>query len=306
MSDSHNKKINVPFSEKLQFERAVAEYINLIDSAPIRISKYHEKSDAENSFYSRFTLNHGSKNIDTFHRELLLELMERFPTRVKFIKVPNSILELFKLEFSRIRKIIESDNEYVFDWKNDRFAKDLGICTFRLIPAGAQLVEIHGFPRRVIFNKISHILPNLYFYLYRLKGGKPIYTIHTHQGNLHDFNPDGWNRCYVRIGQLLKVNPEIKGMQGGSWFYDPALKTISPRLAYLREIPCQNGAAIFFASTEDHTSSALSTSLSRVEKFKAGEYVPRAFVLAWPRKALITFSDKNSHVLATDSERINY
>ena len=133
--------------------------------------------------------------------------------------------------------------------------------------------------------------------MFKLKGGKPIYTIHTHQGNLADFNPDGWNRCYVRIGQLLQLNPDIKGMQGGSWFYDPALSEISPRLAYLREVPCQNGASIFFSSVEDHTSSALSTSASRVEKFKNGEYVPRAFVLVWPRDAMIKFSEKHKDLL---------
>lgn len=305
MSDSINGITASPVLGKLQFETAVAEYIKLIDSVPSRMAKYHEKSDAENAFYSKFVLNHGSEKIDRFHRELLSELMESFSARVKLIKVPTSILEIFKLEFARIRQILESDKEYVFDWINDRFAKDLGICTFRLIPAGAQLVEIHGFPRSVVFTRLSRILPNLWFYLFQLKGGKPIYTIHTHQGNLSDFNPEGWNRCYVRIGQLLKLNPEIKGMQGGSWFYDPALSIISPRLAYLREVPCQNGAAIFFVGTEDHTSSALSTSASRVEKFKTGEYVPRAFVLAWPRDALITFAQENSHLLSNDSKRID-
>lgn len=305
MSNHDDEKADFSALEKRQFEMAVSEYIELIDDEPVRIAKYHEKSDAENAFYSKFVTNYGVEKISGFHKELLLELMDRFSTRVKAIKIPDSILGIFKIEFERIQKIIQDDKAYVFDWTNDRFAKDLGICTFRLIPAGAQLVEIHGFPRSVVLTEISRVVQSLCFYLFRLKGGKPIYTIHTHQGNLSDFNPEGWNRCYVRIGQLLKMNPEIKGMQGGSWFYDPALSTISPRLAYLRAVPCQNGAAIFFLGTEDHTSSALSTSASRVENFKAGEYVPRAFVLAWPRDALIRFAEKNSGLLTNKSEVIN-
>jgi hypothetical protein len=280
-----------------QLEKKIALYISLIDDTPTSILKYHHQSESQIKFYQELKKILNSTEIQMFHQITMLELMNKFSIRVKKILVPPSIIEIFKLEFERILALIKNDSIFIFDWSNDSFAKDMGICTFRLIPTGAQLVEISGVSRRIVFSDFKKVISNLFFFARKTGGFKPYYEIHTHSGNLGDFNPEGWNRCYVRIGELLKLNPEIKGMQGGSWFYDPALSKISPRLAYLSEVPCANGAKVFFVQEEGKSSSALSKSESRKQSYVDGKYTPKAYLLVWPRENLIRFSEENKDLL---------
>lgn len=278
-------------------EKRIENYISLLDDIPSSISKYHHQSEGQTKFYQELKKTLDPKKIYLFHKIVLLELINRFPHRVKKIHVPPSIIEMFKLEFERIFRLIENDINFIFDWSNDSFAKDMGICTFRLVPAGAQLIEISGVSRKIVFSNFKKILSNLSFFTFKTAGFKPFYEIHTHSGNLTEFNPEGWSRCYVRIGELLKLNPNIRGMQGGSWFYDPALSNISPRLTYLREVPCANGAQVFFIQDEGKDSSALSKSEARKQSYTEGKYLPKAYLLVWPRKNLIQFSEENKCLL---------
>ena len=275
----------------------VEKVILLSDQIRLTNAKYHFISINLREFYRQFKKNFGPEKIPVFHKIVMLELMHQFPIRSKSINVPDSIVEVFQSEFHRIFNLIEQDSLYVFDWTNDFFAKDMGICTFRLIPAGAQLIEVSGLPRSVLVRDLPKIFKNLWYFVFNLRGAKPLYEIHTHSGNLSDFNQDGWNRCYVRIGELLALNPSIKGIQGGSWFYDPKLAAISPRLEYLRSVPCVNGARFFFIRDEGEKSNALAKSESRTKLFESGKYRPRAFLLVWGRAELIEYSKKNRHLL---------
>ncbi|CAN5812012.1 hypothetical protein BH11PSE12_BH11PSE12_21780 [soil metagenome] len=289
--------------QKNLLDEKVSEYISLTDALSSLGVKYHFQSQEQQDFYRTFEQDFGKKNIGIFHKIVMLELMNQFPARVQKLKIPLSIVEMFHAEFERIVNLIGNDSNFVFDWTNDFFAKDMGICTFRIIPAGAQLVEISGVPRRVILRNLSQLPAALPFFLFKTKGFKPFYEIHTHSGNLTEFSLDGWNRCYVRIGELLKLNPEIKGMLGGSWFYDPFLSVISPRLEYLRGIPCENGAKVFFSQDEGADSSALSKSESRKKMYVDGKYTPKAFLLVWARDDLINFSERNAKLLSASVEQ---
>lgn len=274
-------------------QESIENYISLEDHTRSSFSKYHYLSDAQIDFYHLFSKKFGHNKVLIFHKIVMLELISQFPVRVKKLNIPPSIMEMFKVEFERIFQIIEKDESFIFDWSNDLFAKDMGICTLRLIPAGAQLVEISGVPRRVLFDDPRKIIQNLWFFIFKTRGFKPFYEIHTHLGNLSEFHPDGWHRCYVRIGELLRMNPKIKGMQGGSWFYDPALSEISPRLEYLRSVPCSNGAKIFFLQEEGGSSSALSKSETRKQLYVEGKYLPKSYLLVWARDDLIHYSERD-------------
>ena len=43
---------------------------------------------------------------------------------------------------------------------------------------------------------------------------------------------DGWNEAWATAAELCRGRPELAGMIGSSWFYDPPLTEISPRLAH--------------------------------------------------------------------------
>ena len=278
-------------------QKDIEDYLFLFDRLPVSVIKYHHLSDAQISFNKQFLNTHGHAALCGFHQLIMLELIMRFPQRAQKTIFPDSIRSMFFKEFERILTLIENGNDFVFDWSNDLFAKDMGICSLRLIPVGARLLEVSGFSRKPLLNDWRRLISNLYFLFFIVKASRPLYEMHVHMSNLGDFHPEGWAQSLVRVGQLLKLNPEIKGLHGTSWFYDPALKDISPHLAYLREIPCNHGARVFFVSDDGNNSEAFTKSKKRKTLFLNKKYIPKLFLLIWPRNELIIFSDVHQHLL---------
>ncbi len=185
----------------------------------------------------------------------------------------------------RIAAAIGSDAE-AFDVDSDLFLKDMGLVTLRLYAAAAQLLDTRcGIPRSVVARGGVASAPENLLKFARLGGFKPYVQIHTHLSNLGDFNEEGWNECYRCCADLYEVRPDLLGMFGSSWFYDPALATISPRLSYLRDIPVQGGAELFFYEAGGHAiHDALSTSSSRRKLYEEKKYLPTSYMLVWGRK----------------------
>ena len=132
-----------------------------------------------------------------------------------------------------------------------------------------------------------------------LRGFSPMFQIHTHISYLEEFNEAGWNECYRCCADLYQLHPESLGMFGGSWFYDPALESISPRLTYLAAIPCSGGAhRVLLEKSGDFVNDAIATSPSRRKLYESGQYQPRSFLLAWSRQAQQKWANANAGEIA--------
>ncbi len=173
---------------------------------------------------------------------------------------------------------------------DDAFRKDLSICLLLSLPCVAQVVEETGaIPRRALTTGGIGQAIRLGGYLAAtgMRSG-PYFEIHTHTPMLGDFNPAGWERCYELVADMLAARPEVLGMVGGSWFYDPALAGISPRLSYLADTPIAGGAfRVRLGASAEDTELATATSQSRRALVEAGTYVPTRWLLIWPRNALL-------------------
>jgi hypothetical protein len=125
------------------------------------------------------------------------------------------------------------------------------------------------------------------------QGGRnhPFYQYHTHLSTLEDFNPAGFDAFYIRVAELLKLNPDVRGLFVSSWFVDPVLEVISPHLAYLRTRPMQHGAKLFVVGPDD-SGSAISKSATRRKLYEEGKYKPMACTLVWLRQQLIAWADR--------------
>lgn len=201
-----------------------------------------------------------------------------------------SIVELYRELLVRIKSYCESESGWL-DFHDDIYWKDLAMARQIIFPAGAQIVEsFSGFGIRQGVQDFRSAIPYLTF-IAKLGGGKGFYQIHTHTPYLDEFNEKGWCKCFLRIAEMLKENQSIKGMFGGSWFYDPVIKDISPRLSYLQDIPLQNGARSFYAGL-DKSNSAISKSLSRKKLFEEGKYIPKSYLLIWPRKEILSWAKR--------------
>jgi hypothetical protein len=95
------------------------------------------------------------------------------------------------------------------------------------------------------------------------------------------------------VGELLKINQEVKGYFATSWFYDPELEKISPRLTYLRDVITENGGKLFVKGSSPRTiRDATFKSPTRRKLYEEGKYLPTDYLIVWPRKQLIEWADR--------------
>jgi hypothetical protein len=209
----------------------------------------------------------------------------------RFRRLPPRVAAQQARQLARIAANSDNDSEWL-RLDHDLFQKEFGIASMRLYAAGAQLVDFRcGIPRSVIWRggaagslfKLRSIL--------QTGGFRPYFEIHTHEFMLDGFNEQGWNECYHCCSELYALHPEVRGMFGASWFYDPSLSRVSPRLAYLQEIPTAGGARLFFFERGGSAiNNSLSTSPTRRKLYEEGKYFPQSYMLAWGKAAQIAWS----------------
>jgi hypothetical protein len=284
---ANTKKRHASVFEKFDVRAAIDE----LDRARPQTS-YHFIPPTVKALWNRVEQRFGSAGFAAFQCLTMLELIDQFSVRARDKRYTDAVLSKFTSSFDRIiRAIADADRTGVYRSANDDLLlKDLAICRQSMFPAGAQIVEPHSaFHRVLLFRGGLGQFAAVAALLRECGGNKPFYQIHTHLSDLSEFNPDGWDRCYLMLADMLCMNPEIRGMWGGSWFYDPALEHISPNLTYLRERPQKNGAVVVYSHV-DMDGGALSRSKTRRELFEAGRYVPKSYALVWPREKMLAWA----------------
>lgn len=224
----------------------------------------------------------------------ILDRIAQFDPTAWEVRVPDAVLGLYPAELTRIMDAVENDT---VDMSRDRWRKNLAIAAGRLLPVGAEFADVHsGIPRSMPWRLGAHgAVRALRCILLECGGFAPFFELHAHPDRLDDFTPHGWDASYRRLAALLDINPGYKGVMAASWFRDPALTTISPRLTYLREVPDEHGATMFHvASDREGRSGALARSATRRRLFDEGRYVPQIYMMIWPRKALLAFGSREA------------
>ncbi|MFT4582902.1 MAG: hypothetical protein ACI915_003593 [Gammaproteobacteria bacterium] len=251
---------------------------------------YHKIPDDVIATWLAVRSDFGRIGFEAFQKITLASLIDNFEIRSREHKYTDSVRQCYTKSYDRIIKSISDPDFSNYCEDNDALKKDLGLCRQKLFPAGAQVVEAgSSFHRAMMFRDgIKQALAMLSL-LCRSGDNKNWYQIHTHLGELDDFNPDGWNKCYIRLADMMELDTNVRGIWGGSWFYDPILDTISPRLSYLREVPQNNGAFVLYSNI-DLNGGALSKSESRKTAHDNGEYVPKSYAMIWLRKDILKWA----------------
>lgn len=223
------------------------------------------------------------------NRQLLSFLVREFSLSRLPWKLPTSVVPLYKAQLNRLEQTPDRQPDSYFSLQNDPFRKDLAILLYRLIPFGAEFANPHsGIARSLAFKSGPKQAILLLRAILASRGVRPFLELHMHPEVKGDFHPAGWIESYERLADFLQLNSRFRGVQSTSWFLDPALTRVSPHLVYLREVPEQCGADIFFAGTDtEGKSGALATSASRRLMYASGSYQPRLFTRIWPRNQLL-------------------
>lgn len=237
----------------------------------------------------------GEQGMDRYHRIAILDSIARFPDLPSPLVRPASVLRQAAVEFRRMVRQANTARPGFFLIGNDLFDKDLAICRGKLMPCGAQLVDVRsGVPRSVITRGgPAEATRVLRFFGLHARGYRPFLEMHLDPRALSEFSPEGWDRCYLRIAEILRANPELKGVFGSSWWFDPEVGRLTPDMAYPLERPLAHGAANFRIGPDSATTSnAIRFSKVRKELFDRGEYTPTIYLMAWRSQDVIRYADR--------------
>lgn len=263
--------------------------IDFFDRVPDH-KPYHYLPETVRTLWAAISADLGESGFDAFQKITMLRLIGRFETRSRGRRYADCIGERFAISFRRIVDSIADPEFALYRSENDILLKDLGLCRQAVFPAGMRVVEPNsGFHRILIFRGGWVQALRFLELLIRTGGHRHWYQVHTHLSELDDFNPDGWIRCCLRLADMMKLHPEIRGLWTGSWFNDPVIETISPRLTYLRKMPQDNGAYVFYSSVAIN-SGALAKSKTRQKLFEQRKYLPKSYAVIWPRRPLLAWA----------------
>lgn len=246
-----------------------------------------------NNFISQHLSLNSFKNINDFKFCLIYKLLINLNDNKTNYNFPYSIIQLYPEAINRTANfLIDNFNN---TYNEDYFMKDLCFVTGNNVPCGAQVVELNSYISFYRFIRSIIYYKNFYLVSTFFNNGGPgkWLRIHTEERYIDDFNEQGWNSCYYRISELLMKFFEVKGVVGTSWFYDPSLINISPRLAYLQRVPLDNGAFMIHHRTS-HIDIVRATLKSKTRKklFEDGIYNPKCCSIIWPRDNLIIWANK--------------
>jgi hypothetical protein len=272
----------------------LVDYVRTLDSSD-PLQGYAYTSPLTRTFCNEIEALGGSSTLENYHKLVLVYLIRDFEKRIAELRVPDSILSLLAVSFQRILAQLENAEKHFYLHSNELFCKDLALCRLKLLPCGSELVDVYsGVPRSTLFrNGFQQLVCATRYFLNKGSGFRPWYESHWDRRLIRSFTPKGYDQCYLRIAELLELNPEIKGMMGSSWWFDPALEPVSPNLTFLRQVPLDNGAQLFrVGSNSAATQAAIHLSAERKRLYDSGSYRPTNYLLAWARKDMLEWANR--------------
>jgi hypothetical protein len=213
---------------------------------------------------------------------------------LRFFKVEDRlsepILALYPEFFSRLARFLSG--RALYHYENDYYVKDVRYALGLTIPCGAHQLDLRArIGAKLILRDVmaTRSAQSALAYTAALGWGR-WYSIHLDLRAMKEFSPRGWTASFVRMAEMLALNPQVRGIAGVSWFYDPCVAIISPHLAYI-QTPINHGAFLAkMGSDAHHIANATIRSSVRQKLYREGKYLPTCYLLAWPRNALIEWA----------------
>ena len=238
----------------------------------------------------------GAGASDDMRRALVATWALELGERVRVADLPPEVTELYPYWLDRLAEFLKAaDGPY----DRDHWAKDVRFALVLSVPGAlTQTIDLSSpmGPGQVVRNgRDGHGWSQLAAYIKAQGWRKPWLEVHTESRHTADCTEAGWDRAWATAAAICKRRPELAGMIGSSWFYDPPLETISPRLAYLRVNPLKGGAFIIHQGPAPiHSERCGATSPTRRAMIESGEYLPRSWLVAWPRATLIPWAERRA------------
>ncbi|HMJ93231.1 MAG TPA: hypothetical protein VK472_03940, partial [Allosphingosinicella sp.] len=197
---------------------------------------------------------------------LLLRHAERFDLAFAETGLHSEFALHYTDTFQRLLDQIEKDPSFA-DLSSDSFLKDLWLARLVMIPAFAQVWwPWSGLSGRDILRGGPAALAYVFL---RCGGRRPFLEGHTHDPVARAYwNEAGWREALRLAALALPALPQAKGVFGTAWFYDPAVREISPRIAFAQDLQAGRGASrLRIGSNEAAIANATATSAERRNRY---------------------------------------
>jgi hypothetical protein len=134
------------------------------------------------------------------------------------------------------------------------------------------------------------------YVLTQLGGFGPIWSSHLPVLGPHRHLTEiDFVESHLGIAAAIRRAPDVLGIASGSWYYDPALERVSPRLAFASRIVRENGGVVFEVRRDQATAqSALAASATRRRAAVEGRYRPRQFARLWGRRPFLAWAERQA------------
>lgn len=235
----------------------------------------------------------GAVTHTVFNRALVAHLASTLRFRLGELALPADVLNRLPSALNRLHAFLSSARE-TYTLGDEYFLRDVRLAAGWSAPCGSEVIDLRtrvSLPAGLLI-AIRARAPRLMVRTLK-PGGVPWFSPHTDPRYLVEFDEAGWERTYRNVAALLRRHPGIAGVAGYSWFYDPRLEEISPRLAYLRRRPLDGGAFVLRGHTTDFDiTNATVKSPTRRRLYEAGEYVPIGYRMVWLRGDILSWAER--------------
>jgi hypothetical protein len=242
------------------------------------------------AIHAQISEDHGHRVALWFGLGMLVHLIGSHERRWRSSLLDDRLKPEFVDSFHRILDAVERGGSRSMSMTTDNFAKDFTICLHRLIPAGGQLIDPgSGVPRSILLRSRARSLTRTVGYLLlTCRGFRPFAELHTHERMRHLFTPKGWEYCFRLMPAVFRSYPHLKGVVGGSWFFDPQLEFVTPSLSFVREVAARWGGLIVRdAVNSATTANALAMSEHRRGLYAEGRYQPVSYLMVAARSRIL-------------------
>lgn len=238
----------------------------------------------------------GAEGGDDQRRGLIAAWALDLPGRIAAERLPQPVLAGYPTYIDRLATYLADNSDGDAEpYDPDYWAKDVRVALALSVPgSNTQMLDLSSpvGPGLVVRHMLGGRGPGPLIAWLRTGGRRAWLETHTEARDLSDFNEAGWERNWAAAAALLRTRPELAGVIGSSWFFDPPLETISPRLTYLRTTPMNNGAfMIHQGGGEIHDERASASSPTRRAMIETGDYSACSWLLCWPRQAVIRWAE---------------
>jgi hypothetical protein len=270
----------------------VDQYLSFFDELS-EFANYSSMPSKAASFCDAIAARTDAETLEAYLRlAMVILIAERTASLPERLTAETSELLLRYLD--RVVKAIRSPRRGFYVHTNDQFVKDFAVCRGKLLPCDVELIDrCSGVPRRTLLRAGARQLVSTLAFHAKMGGFRPFYELHFDRRSIRSFNEEGYVAMYLRIADMLVLNPEVKGLMSSSWWHDPRVAEVSPELAFIDRHPKSAGARLLFVEESERvTVDAIRFSERRATLHSQGLYQPRVYMLVWARRDILAWAER--------------